>query len=191
MITYTTSRFWEVFCLTNVHLNTTDAIAIEAVFHSVFRVGSAQSFSLFFLCKKSMKVSDRKQFPMVDPLACTSMKTIAKCDMVLQIAEFSESSNCWMHIVPHWYHGEAHSAEGHLECSLEMIAAWQCCVFQRWCIFLRGNGWEPPRIPTPLCCWMLFVSNNFMWAVFHWLLAWSLLGTKGSKSFYVKLNLTT
>ena len=36
----------------------------------------------------------KEQLPTVDPLARTSMKTVAKCDIVLRIAEFSESSNC-------------------------------------------------------------------------------------------------
>ena len=31
----------------------------------------------------------KEQLPMVDPLACTLMKAVAKCDIVLRIAEFS------------------------------------------------------------------------------------------------------
>ena len=80
-----------------------NACVHSVVVHGVFLLGRAQLFSVVFfffhllvcvffffgrleLCKE--------QLPTVDPLARTSMKTVAKCDIVLRIAEFSESSNC-------------------------------------------------------------------------------------------------
>ena len=67
--------------------------------HNLFSFHFRSCLSVNVLGKKSTKVGDRKkppkkQLPTVDPLACTSMKTVAKCDIVLRIAEFSESWNC-------------------------------------------------------------------------------------------------
>ena len=71
----------------------------QLVVHGIFLLGRAKLFSVvfFFICGLTfffgrLELSE-EQLPTVDPLART-LKTVSRCNIVLRIPEFRESSNC-------------------------------------------------------------------------------------------------